>query len=106
MAQTVTRKGPEPIRKKPKQLPFPLNIYQSAIGRKWVMAVSGIVLLGFVVTHMIGNLHLYEGPLEIHEYAETLRNLGTDIIPRTWLLWGVRLLLIAAFAIHIHSAYT
>ena len=106
MAQTTIRKGPDPIRKKQKQLPFPLNIYQSAIGKKWAMAVSGVVLLGFVVTHMIGNLHLYEGPLEIHEYAETLRNLGTDIIPRTWLLWGVRLLLIAAFAVHVHSAYS
>ena len=106
MAQTTIRKGPDPIRKKQKQLPFPLNIYQSAVGRKWAMAVSGVVLLGFVVTHMIGNLHLYEGPLEIHEYAETLRNLGTDIVPRTWLLWGVRLLLIAAFAVHVHSAYT
>ena len=106
MAQTTIRKGSEPIRKKPKELPFPLNLYQSAIGRKWVMAVSGVVLLGFVLTHMIGNLHLYEGPLEIHEYAETLRNLGTDIVPRTWLLWGVRLLLIAAFVVHIHSAYT
>ena len=106
MAQTTIRKGPDPIRKKQKQLPFPLNIYQSAVGKKWAMAVSGVVLLGFVVTHMIGNLHLYEGPLEIHEYAETLRNLGTDIIPRTWLLWGVRLLLIAAFAVHVHSAYS
>ena len=106
MAQTIIRKGPDPIRKKPRQLPFPLNLYQSAVGRKWAMAVSGVVLLGFVVTHMIGNLHLYEGPLEIHEYAETLRNLGTDIVPRTWLLWGVRLLLIAAFAVHVHSAYT
>ena len=106
MAQTTIRKGPDPIRKKQKQLPFPLNIYQSAVGKKWAMAVSGVVLLGFVLTHMIGNLHLYEGPLEIHEYAETLRNLGTDIIPRTWLLWGVRLLLIAAFAVHVHSAYS
>lgn len=106
MAQTMTRPGPQPIREKPKELPFPLNIYQSAIGRKWVMAISGIILLGFVITHMIGNLHLYEGPLELHEYAETLRNLGTDVIPRTWMLWGVRLLLIASFIIHIHSAYT
>ena len=106
MAQTTIRKGPDPIRKKQKQLPFPLNIYQSAVGKKWAMAVSGVVLLGFVLTHMIGNLHLYEGPLEIHEYAETLRNLGTDIVPRTWLLWGVRLLLIAAFAVHVHSAYS
>ena len=48
MAQTTIRKGPAPIRKKQKQLPFPLNIYQSAVGRKWAMAVSGVVLLGFV----------------------------------------------------------
>ena len=106
MAQTTTRPGPDKIRKRPKEWPFPLNIYQSAIGRKWVMAVSGIVLLGFVLTHMIGNLHLYEGPLEIHEYAETLRDLGTEIIPRTWLLWAVRLMLIGGFVIHVHSAYT
>ncbi|MGI9623728.1 MAG: succinate dehydrogenase cytochrome b subunit [Acidimicrobiales bacterium] len=106
MAQAMTRPGPQPIRKRPKQWPFPLNIYQSAVGRKWVMAVSGLVLLGFVVTHMIGNLHLYEGPLEIHEYAETLRKLGVEIVPRTWLLWAIRLLLIVAFIVHIHAAYT
>ena len=70
------------------------------------MAVSGIVLLGFVVSHMIGNLHLYEGPLEIHEYAETLRDLGVHVVPRTWLLWAIRLVLIGAFVIHVHSAYT
>jgi len=106
MAQTIRRPGPQPIRKRPKEWPFPLNIYQSAVGRKWVMAVSGIVLLGFVVTHMIGNLHLYEGPLQIHEYAETLREIGVEIVPRTWLLWAIRLVLMLAFVIHIHSAYT
>ena len=43
-------------------LPWPLNLYQTAVGKKWVMALTGIGLLGFVVVHMIGNLHLYEGP--------------------------------------------
>jgi succinate dehydrogenase cytochrome b subunit len=106
MAQTTTRPGPQPIRKRPKQWPFPLNIYQSAVGRKWVMAVSGIVLLGFVMSHMIGNLHIYEGPLEVHEYAETLRELGVHVIPRTWMLWGIRLVLILAFVLHVHSAFS
>ncbi len=106
MAQTMPRPGPSPVRKRPKQLPYPLNIYQSAVGRKWVMAVSGVVLLGFVVVHMIGNLHLFEGPLEVREYAETLRVLGVKVIPRTWVLWGVRLVLIAAFVVHVHSAYS
>ncbi len=106
MAQTMTRRDAQPVRKRPRQLPFPLNIYQSAIGRKWVMAVSGLVLLGFVVTHMIGNLHIYQGPLQLREYAETLRELGVHVIPRTWLLWSIRLVLMLAFVVHIHSAYS
>lgn len=106
MAQTMRRPGPAPVRKRPKQWPFPINIYQSAIGRKWVMAVSGIVLLGFVVSHMIGNMHLYEGPLEVREYAETLRELGVHVVPRTWLLWAIRIVLIVAFVVHVHAAYT
>jgi succinate dehydrogenase / fumarate reductase cytochrome b subunit len=56
--------------------------------------------------HMIGNLHIYEGPVELAEYAEALRDLGGDLIPRTLLLWVMRLGLIAMFALHIHSAYT
>jgi succinate dehydrogenase / fumarate reductase cytochrome b subunit len=97
----------DPLKPKPKrQMPYPLNIYQTAVGKKWVMGLTGLALVGFVVVHMIGNLHLYEGPKEIHEYAETLRALGTKLIPRTWLLWFMRIGLIVAFALHIHSAYT
>ena len=70
------------------------------------MALTGVALLGFVLAHMIGNLHLYDGPWETHEYAETLRDLGIDVIPRTWVLWGMRIGLIGAFALHIHSAYS
>jgi len=89
-----------------RELPWPLNLYQSAVGKKWVMALTGIALLGFVLVHMLGNLHLYDGPWETHEYAETLRDLGTEVIPRTWVLWALRSGLIAAFGLHIHSAYS
>jgi len=89
-----------------RELPWPLNLYQSAVGKKWVMALTGLALLGFVLVHMLGNLHLYDGPWETHEYAETLRDLGTEVIPRTWVLWGLRIGLIAAFGLHIHSAYS
>ena len=68
------------------------------------MAITGIGLLGFVVVHMIGNLHLYEGPYQVHEYAEALRDLGGHLVPRTFLLWLLRLGLIGMFALHIHSA--
>ena len=107
MAQTThDLRNPQPIRKRPQPLPFPLNIWQSAVGRKWVMAITGAGLLGFVLAHMIGNFHVFEGPAALHEYAEALRELGGDIIPRTWLLWVLRFGLIAMFGLHIAAAYT
>ena len=107
MSATATSpRGSTPIFQRKWQLPFPLNIYQSSIGRKWVMALTGIGLLGFVIVHMIGNLHIYEGPVQLHEYAEALRNLGGGLFPRTFLLWVLRLGLAGMFVLHIHSAYT
>lgn len=108
MSQTMTRSEPgrvKPIRRRPRQLPFPLNIYQTAVGKKWVMALSGIALIGFVIAHMIGNLHVYEGPRQINEYGEALRDLGGHLAPRTFILWVMRIGLLGAFVIHIHSAY-
>jgi len=108
MAQTMPNplRHPQPIRPRKKAAPFPLNIWQSAVGRKWIMGLTGIGLLGFVVAHMIGNLHVYEGPAKLHEYAEALRGLGGDIIPRTYLLWVLRFGLIAMFGLHIAAAYS
>jgi len=96
----------EPVRRRPAPLPWPLNIYQTAIGKKYAMALTGIGLLGFVVAHMIGNLHLYEGPAQVNEYGEALRDLGGDLAPRTLVLWLLRVGLTAMFALHIHSAWS
>ncbi len=82
-----------------------LDLYGSAVGKKWAMALSGIVLLGFVVAHMIGNLHMYEGAAEMNEYGEYLRVIGSPILPHTVFLWLIRLPLLAAFLVHIHAAY-
>ncbi len=107
MAQTIPDlRNPQPIRNRKKPLPFPFNVWQSAIGRKWIMALTGVGLLGFVIAHMIGNFHVLEGPAKFHEYAEVLRDLGGGIIPRMWLLWILRLGLIAMFGLHIAAAYT
>ncbi len=91
--------------------PWPVEFYRSAIGKKWAMAASGIVLLGFVLAHMVGNLKVYmgfiaeEGAYEIDLYGEALRELLFPLLPRHVVLWAIRLLLIAAFLIHIHAAY-
>ena len=85
------------------------GIYRSDTGKKYAMAISGVVLLGFVLGHMIGNLHAFEGAhngvFRIDEYGEGLRDLGTPLFPRTLVLWAVRIPLAAAFAIHIHAAW-
>jgi succinate dehydrogenase / fumarate reductase, cytochrome b subunit len=81
------------------------NLYRSAIGKKAVMAVTGLILFGFVVAHMVGNLKLYLGPEHMNEYAEALRTLFMPIVPREGALWIARVVLLVAVIFHIHSAY-
>jgi succinate dehydrogenase / fumarate reductase cytochrome b subunit len=84
---------------------WPLDLYQSAVGKKWAMAWSGVILLLFVLAHMIGNLKAYLGPGPMNHYAEWLRDMAVPALPRTVLLWIIRSILIAAFAVHMHAAY-
>ncbi len=85
---------------------WPLELYRSAVGKKWVMAVTGVVLLGFVFGHMIGNLKVYMGADDINHYGEFLRELLVPLLPRTVFLWIVRMGLIVSFPLHIHAAYS
>lgn len=95
-----------------RRLPWPVEFYRSAVGKKWVMAITGVLLLGFVLAHMIGNLKVFigfdaiEGAYEIDVYGEALRELLFPLLPRTVPLWIMRIGLIVAFGLHIHSAYS
>jgi succinate dehydrogenase / fumarate reductase cytochrome b subunit len=73
-------------------------IYQSSIGKKAVMAVTGIIGIGFVIGHMIGNLQIFQGPEKINAYAVTLRTYPS-------LLYFVRFVLLSAVILHIVAAY-
>jgi succinate dehydrogenase cytochrome b subunit len=95
----------QPIRRIPPSGPPIVRFYRTAVGKKWVMAITGIVLMGFVLVHLIGNVKLFLSKEEINLYGEALRDMPGHLLPRTWLLWGFRIGLIAAFAFHIHSAY-
>jgi succinate dehydrogenase / fumarate reductase cytochrome b subunit len=81
-----------------------LQIYGSDVGKKAAMAVSGIMLFGFVLAHMLGNLKLYLGPEALNHYAEFLREVGTPLLPPSGLLWIARLVLLAAVLVHIVTA--
>ena len=92
-----------------RKLPFPIEFYRSAIGKKWVMAVTGILLIGFVIAHLVGNLKIFlpmeaSGAYEIDEYGHALRQLFYPILPRHIALWIMRVGLIVAFALHVHAS--
>ena len=77
----------------------------SLIGKKVVMAVSGVVLLGFVLGHMVGNLKVFQGPEHFDAYAEGLRTVGAPLFGRGQLLWAVRVVLLLAVVLHIAAAW-
>ncbi len=87
-------------------MPAITDFYRSALGKKAVMAVTGVLLFGFVFGHMVGNLKLYQGPDKLNGYAEALRELGAPILGHGEALWIARFLLLAAVALHIHAATT
>src|SRR3954469_6258424 len=103
-AEPGRKPGVAPIRKRSTSVLLPVRFYRSAIGKKWVMGVTGVILIGFVVAHLIGNLKLYLSKEEINLYGEALRNMPGALLPRTVLLWTLRIGLIFAFVFHIHSA--
>jgi succinate dehydrogenase / fumarate reductase cytochrome b subunit len=86
-------------------LPSRRSLYATAVGKKYVMAISGIVLMAYVLTHMVGNLKLYGGAAGMAAYSEWLRELGEPALPRETVLWGLRVVLVIAFGAHIWAAY-
>ena len=77
------------------------NFIQSTIGRKILMALSGIVLVLFVMGHMLGNLQIFLGPDVINAYAYKLHHL----LP-AFALWAVRFVLLSTIAVHLWAAVT
>jgi succinate dehydrogenase / fumarate reductase cytochrome b subunit len=74
-----------------------LSLYRSVLGKKVLMAVTGFILFGFVIGHMIGNLQVFAGPEKLNHYAAFLQSLGGA-------LWAARLILLASVGLHILAA--
>ncbi|MEO3744554.1 succinate dehydrogenase cytochrome b subunit [Plantactinospora sp. B5E13] len=77
---------------------------RSSIGLKVVMAVTGILLVLFLIAHMLGNLKIFVGPTDFDHYAHWLRTIGSPVLPDTWYLWAQRVLLGVALVAHIWAA--
>ena len=70
---------------------------RSSIGKKALMAVSGLVLVGFIISHLLGNLLIFGGPDALNAYGAKLRHLGR-------LLWVARGFLIVMVVVHITTS--
>src|SRR5687768_12696362 len=71
--------------------------YRATIGKKVVMAVTGIILVGWIVGHVLGNLLIFRGPAALNEYAALLKSNAT-------LLWAMRGALLVTVLLHIMAA--
>jgi succinate dehydrogenase / fumarate reductase cytochrome b subunit len=89
-----------------KRKPFLLDLYGTAVGKKYVMAITGVLMIGFVVAHMVGNLKMYLGEEDLNHYAEFLNRLLYPIAPEGVVLWIMRGGLVTAVLLHIHAAYS
>jgi len=69
----------------------------SSIGKKALMAVSGLVLVGFIISHLLGNLLIFGGPDALNAYGAKLRHLG-------WWLWAMRVFLLVMAGLHITTS--
>jgi succinate dehydrogenase / fumarate reductase cytochrome b subunit len=82
-----------------------LTLWRSTLGKKYVVAVTGLILAIFVVLHMLGNLKAIEGAGKGHpaldDYAHFLRTLGSPALPSDFALWTERVVLLAALALHV-----
>lgn len=85
---------------------YVMTLHRSSIGKKIIMAVTGVIGLGFVLLHMYGNLKAFMGPEYFNAYAEGLRSLGAPVFSHLHLLILTRIILIAAVGLHIWAAYS
>lgn len=75
-----------------------LRFWDTTVGKKAVMAVTGFILFGFIVGHLLGNLQIYEPPEKINHYSEMLRSVPS-------LLWGARITLLISVLLHIWASF-
>jgi succinate dehydrogenase / fumarate reductase cytochrome b subunit len=92
-----------------KRVPIARNpvaaFWQTVIGKKIVMAVTGIVLIGFVLGHVFGNLKIFLGAETINAYSRFLREVGQPELEYGQLLWIIRIVLLVCVVLHIVAAW-
>jgi len=78
---------------------------RSTVALKAAMAVSGLIMIGYLLAHMYGNLKVFAGEAAFNSYAHHLRELGEPLLPRSGALWVLRVVLLVSVVIHMFAAF-
>lgn len=85
------------------------SLWHTTIGKKWLVAITGLILLLYVIAHMLGNLKTLQGAgggtPAIDRYAEWVRDVGSPVIPHEGVVWAVRAFLLTALVLHVYTIY-
>jgi succinate dehydrogenase / fumarate reductase cytochrome b subunit len=78
----------------------------NSVAKKAVMAVSGIIMILYLIAHMIGNLHAYQGAKAYNDYATWLRTFGEPALPHRTILTVIEIVLVVSVLAHMWAAFT
>ncbi len=82
-----------------------IDFWRSSVGKKNIVAVTGAILIGYLILHMLGNLNSAFGPganeARVDWYAHWLRDFGEPLLPHGFVVWAVRVILLGAIVTHI-----
>ncbi|MEV5505187.1 succinate dehydrogenase cytochrome b subunit [Streptomyces orinoci] len=81
------------------------SLWRSTVGKKAVMAGTGLIMLAYLVAHMLGNLKVFFGAGEFNRYGHWIRTIGEPFLHHMWFLWLARVVLTASVVLHGVSAY-
>jgi len=93
------------IQESTERRPQAVALPRSSVGKKAVMAVSGIVMLLYLIAHMAGNLHAFGGRAEFNHYSHWLRTIGEPALPGRGFLVIMEVVLTASVVAHMASAF-
>lgn len=77
---------------------------RSTVALKALMAVTGLIMIGYLLAHMYGNLKVFAGQQAFDDYAHHLRTMGEPILPYSGALWVIRIVLLVAIIAHVYAA--
>lgn len=81
-----------------------IELWHSQLGKKYAMAISGFILIAYVLAHLVGTLKVFAGPEATNAYANWLHSLGYPLLPEYFAIWAVRILLLLSVIMHIVAA--